>query len=120
MYFFREFTLAGGLASYSSNLADAYYQLGLYAGRVLKGGNPAEMPMTQQTDKLELAINLKTARALGITVPLTLQAQADEVIEWTRGDRGSWSLRGGMAVRHAGAAGSPCSSNRLAGGPLRG
>jgi putative ABC transport system substrate-binding protein len=63
MYFFREFTLAGGLASYSSNLADAYYQLGVYTGRVLKGASPADMPMTQQTDKLELAINLRTAKA---------------------------------------------------------
>jgi putative ABC transport system substrate-binding protein len=81
MYFFREFVAAGGLVSYGSNLGNAYYHIGVYAGKILKGFNPAEMPMVQQSDKLELVINLKTARVLGIQVPATLQTSADEVIE---------------------------------------
>ena len=81
MYFFREFVAAGGLVSYGSNLGNAYYHIGMYAGKILKGLNPAEMPMVQQSDKLELVINLKTAKALSIQVPATLQTSADEVIE---------------------------------------
>ena len=81
MYFFREFVAAGGLVSYGSNLGNAYYHIGMYAGKILKGFNPAEMPMVQQSDKLELVINLKTAKALSIQVPATLQTSADEVIE---------------------------------------
>jgi ABC-type uncharacterized transport system substrate-binding protein len=81
MYFFREFVAAGGLVSYGSNLGNAYHHIGVYAGKILKGLNPAEMPMVQQSDKLELVINLKTARVLGIQVPATLQTSADEVIE---------------------------------------
>jgi putative tryptophan/tyrosine transport system substrate-binding protein len=80
IYEFREFVEAGGLMSYGTVLADGYYRGGLYVGRILKGAKPSELPV-EQMNKLELVINLKTAKTLGLDVPPTFLALADEVIE---------------------------------------
>lgn len=81
VYFVREYVKAGGLISYGTRLGEALRQTGIYTGRILAGAQPADLPIVQQSEKIELIVNLRTARALGITVPTSLLLRADEVIE---------------------------------------
>jgi putative tryptophan/tyrosine transport system substrate-binding protein len=80
IYHYRGFAVAGGLMSYGTDLLEAYRLQGNYAGRILKGEKPADLPV-QRATKVELIVNLKVAKALGVTMPLPLLARADEVIE---------------------------------------
>ena len=80
IYQYRDFAEAGGVLSYGGSLMDGFRLIGLYAGRILKGETPSDLPV-EQTTKAELIINLKGAKALGLNIPLALLARADEVIE---------------------------------------
>ena len=107
IYPYRWFAAAGGLMSYGPDLAEAYRLVGTYAGRILKGAKPADLPI-QQVVKVELVINLKTVKAPGITVPLPLSGRADEVIELLGSVAVTWPSRRARS-KASGCGGSACS-----------
>ena len=80
IYAWREFTVAGGLMSYGSDIPDAFHQVGVYTGQILKGAKPADLPVQRPT-KLRLVLNLKAAKTIGLDVPATVLSRVDEVIE---------------------------------------
>ena len=80
IYDLREFVIEGGLISYSASVAEAYRQAGIYAGKILQGAKPADLPV-QQPSRLELVVNLRTAKTLGVAVPPPILARADEIVE---------------------------------------
>ena len=81
MYFFREFVAAGGLISFGTMLSEGFRLLGVYTGRILRGASPSDLPIAQLSEKIELVVNLKTAKTLSLTIPPSILARADEVIE---------------------------------------
>ena len=114
VYPYRYLAAGGGLMSYAPDQADGYRRAASYVDRILKGEKPANLPVQAPT-KYELVINLKTAKALGLSVPQSLLSRADEVIEAARVHRHYWRCGGGMAARRKRAAGGQAADYRVPG-----